>query len=341
MWRLPFGRRMHANILNRRGRLFLPQDAITSGFTYVTTEQSGGSSVHVPFANIAGGDDVTDDAEGQEMRGQAADRENFKLKWGPVWNVPIFGLLMLGLVVGLGLFILFGPYGKTDHDIAAFLSGAQASCKSTGHNKAYSEAGTAAADQSTDGSGVESISAARALKITTMSVPQAWCIAPFDGCCVRCSEHNADVSSATQCLAFSLVPKNDQDQECRLVLQSKKLSGDDIVKAGGWEWETIQGASSGKAFDARDFSGASWPFFSMLQIMAVFIVTNAPVALWRFFDCRLTHSPEILPLLVAAQELRRRKASLLVFPGSARDDAGGWRALTGLCDFLADCHLVK
>ena len=87
--------------------------------------------MHVPFANIAGGDDVTDNAEGQEMRGQAADRENFKLKWGPVWNVPIFGLLMLGLVVGLGLFILFGPYGKTDHDIAAFLSGAQASCRST------------------------------------------------------------------------------------------------------------------------------------------------------------------------------------------------------------------
>jgi hypothetical protein len=76
-----------------------------------------------------------------------------------------------------------------------------------------------------------------------------------------------------------------------------------------------------------------------LQIMALFIVCNAPVAIWRFFDCRLTHSPEILPLLVAAHELRRRKASLLIFPGAAREEAGGWRALTGLVDFLASCHL--
>jgi hypothetical protein len=36
-------------------------------------------------------------------------------------------------------------------------------------------------------------------------------------------------------------------------------------------------------------------------VIALFIICNAPVALWRFFDCRLTHSPEILPLLVAAQ----------------------------------------
>jgi len=96
---------------------------------------------------------------------------------------------------------------------------------------------------------------------------------------------------------------------------------------------------SGVPFSDKDYAGATPPYFSMLQIIALFIVFNTPVAIWRFLDCRLTHSPEILPLLVAAQELRRRKASLLVFPGCAREEAGGWRALTGLSDFLSTCHL--
>jgi hypothetical protein len=74
----------------------------------------------------------------------------------------------------------------------------------------------------------------------------------------------------------------------------------------------------------------------MLQIIALFIICNAPVAIWRFMDCRLTHSPEILPLLVAAQELRRRKASLVIFPGGAREDAAGSRSLNGLSGALCE-----
>lgn len=109
--------------------------------------------------------------------------------------------------------------------------------------------------------------------------------------------------------------------------------------AGGWNWQELSGSHSGVPFSDKDYAGATPPYFSMLQIIALFIVFNTPVAIWRFLDCRLTHSPEILPLLVAAQELRRRKASLLVFPGCAREEAGGWRALTGLSDFLSTCHL--
>jgi len=56
-----------------------------------------------------------------------------KLTWGAVWNVPIVGLVLLGFVVGLGLYILFGPYAaRANYDAVSFFLGSAVTCRSTG-----------------------------------------------------------------------------------------------------------------------------------------------------------------------------------------------------------------
>jgi hypothetical protein len=136
---------MHCN-LQMRGRCLLPPEAVSSGAFYLSTMPE----THAPDAppSAAGARGARAWGRGREL-GESVDaggggrgggegglgadgqRRSFKLQWGPVWSVPLLGLGLLGLVVGLGFFILFGPYGKTNYDLAAFLTNSAVSCQVT------------------------------------------------------------------------------------------------------------------------------------------------------------------------------------------------------------------
>ena len=66
-----------------------------------------------------------------------------RLKGGAKWSVPVPGLFFLALVVGLGCFILVGPYAKAPPDLLSqiFTGRAPVRCRETGRDIAYTKGG--------------------------------------------------------------------------------------------------------------------------------------------------------------------------------------------------------
>ncbi len=62
-----------------------------------------------------------------------------RLKGGAKWSVPVPGLFFLALVVGLGCFILVGPYAKAPPDLLSqiFTGRAPVRCRETARDIAY------------------------------------------------------------------------------------------------------------------------------------------------------------------------------------------------------------
>jgi hypothetical protein len=188
-----------------------------------------------------------------------------------VWSVPVAGLFFLGLVVGLGGFILVGPYAKAPSDLLSqiFTGAENVKCRVTGRDIAYSKAANNAS----------------LVEVLTHPAPTESCNLPAYGCCLRCSADAlclaySKVSHSTGCLsmpplinvfssvtqlAYSKVQDGDT-HKCRFVKripldevtltdlqQDQRVRADLYDAAEGakeFAWERVVGAISGTPLDA-------------------------------------------------------------------------------------------
>ncbi len=180
-----------------------------------------------------------------------------RMKSGAVWSVPVPGLLFLGLVVGLGCFILVGPYAKPPPDLLSlmFTGRAAVRCRYTEADMAYTKPGinsselAAAAILGGDG---KMMASGAVVELKTVAVAKEMCNMPAYACCLLCS-------AQPLCLAFSKIPEGDSDK-CRLVLRTSSVAPTTLAddrersyvvakQAKAFVFQSLLGAESGVPLD--------------------------------------------------------------------------------------------
>ena len=172
-WSLPLGRSMHAN-LKFTGKIFRPPGCMSSGLAYIHVQPAPKKSR--PSAQ------VDNEAEGDRAAGVTPPSGAVvKLRWGGLMNLPVVGLLLLILVVGLGGYILLGPYGapvRFDAVLELLFRSSSYTCPTTAQNKAYVLRNESAATGNKlvgDGEGYLMPAGAGGLLVQTLGVPKQWC----------------------------------------------------------------------------------------------------------------------------------------------------------------------
>lgn len=179
----------------------------------------------------------------------------------------------------LGAFVVLGPYLiDTYNSYVAFAGTTQGVCRITGKNIAY------------EGGQKDAV--------------QVWgCLSVFQACCEACHRRKT-------CSAFTVM-----GNDCLIISDWGPRISDDPYPIPTVE---LEGARSGAPVPVSELAGVAPPYFSLLQILALFVLINSPIVLWRFLDVRLTHSSVLLPVLLASSELSRLNATVTILVGRRR-----------------------
>uniref|UniRef100_A0A7S4NFM5 TIR domain-containing protein n=1 Tax=Guillardia theta TaxID=55529 RepID=A0A7S4NFM5_GUITH len=293
------------------GKLFPPSHSLRNGWFYLAKSSiSSSSSSSRSSPPLTRSDDVElTPAPLASSFSSQTQRTQVHFELGRMFGVSWLGLAVLLFEVCIGGFILLGPYcGDTFSSYSRIFGSQYGTCQLTGLGLSYQPPLFSPAN------------------FTAAEVVVGTCWATFQICCETCR-------SRAGCWGFTV-----EGARCVFTDGSSWSPPSDAGAPAEFPPPSYvcKGCLSGRLLTSNELFHVYPPYFSFLQIIALFLFLNAPAVLWRFLDCRLHHSSELLPLFLIAEEFRRMDLSLHVFTDS---HGQALETLSPLVSFLESCGL--